>query len=42
MVEMQAVNETTCDFYYRGLCQISKQECDYGSDDSRCRGPQRV
>lgn len=38
MVGKKTVNEETCDFYYRGLCQISKQECDYGTADSRCQG----
>ena len=31
-----------CSFYYRGLCQISKKECDWGTKESRCIGPQEA
>ena len=31
-----------CDFYFRGQCQITKSECDFGTDNSRCNGPQKV
>jgi len=42
MKQTKIVTEETCDFYYHGLCNISKQECDYGTDDQRCHGPSKV
>ena len=29
-----------CRFYFQGLCQISKSDCDFGDEDSLCSGPQ--